>query len=332
MYFLCVLHASVVRFDFSPGVRVRNVIAVDMGGTNIRAARVDEAGNILVRETVPTPAAAPVAVGLAALETAIAAVRDGSETALAVACPGPLDSVTGTINLPPQLPQWRDVPLARLLTERVGLPTRIVNDASAAALGEWTFGAGRGTRHLVYIIAGTGIGGGAVANGTLVEGRAGMAMEFGHTTVNPHGPVCGCGLRGCVEAYSAGAGIVQRAREAIARGEGAGIASLVGETSAITGEVVAQAADAGDGAAVHIIETAGEMLGVGVANLRHLFDCDMIAIGGGMTKMGTHYWGPFRAALAHHTLPTYMDIPAVFSALEDNAGLLGAASRALMND
>lgn len=312
---------------------MRRVIAVDMGGTNIRAARVDAAGTILARETVPTPAAAPVAVGLAALEAAIAVVRDGTEDALAVACPGPLNSVTGTINLPPQLPQWRGVPLARLLTERLGLPVRIVNDASAAALGEWTFGAGRGIRHMVYIIAGTGIGGGAVANGTLVEGRAGMAMEFGHTTVNPHGPICGCGLRGCVEAYSAGAGITQRAREAIARGEGAGIAALVaGDTGAITGETVAHAADAGDEAAMRIIETAGEMLGVGVANLRHLFDCDIIAIGGGMTKTGPHYWEPFRAALDRHTLPTYADIPVVFSALGDNAGLLGAASRACITD
>ena len=310
---------------------MRNVIAVDMGGTTIRAARVDESGAILARETVPTPAAAPVAVGLAALETVIAAVRDGTETALAVACPGPLNSVTGTINLPPQLPQWREVPLAHLLTERLCLPVRIVNDASAAALGEWTFGAGRGTRHMVYIIAGTGIGGGAVADGTLVEGRAGMAMEFGHTTVDPHGPLCGCGLRGCVEAYSAGAGITQRAREAIAQGEGAGIASLVaGDTDAITGETVARAAAAGDAAAMRIIETAGEMLGVGVANLRHLFDCEVIAIGGGMTKMGPRYWKPFHSALTRHTLPTYADIPVVFSALGDNAGLLGAASRALM--
>ncbi len=312
---------------------MRNVIAVDMGGTNIRAARVDETGTILARETVPTPAAAPVAVGLAALEAAIAAMRDGSETALAVACPGPLNSVTGTINLPPQLPQWRDVPLARLLTERLGLPVRIVNDASAAALGEWTFGAGRGSRHMVYIIAGTGIGGGAVADGVLVEGRAGMAMEFGHTTVNPHGPVCGCGLRGCVEAYSGGAGIAQRAREAIARGAGAGIVALVaGEMGAITGETVARAADTGDEAAARIVGTAGEMLGVGVANLRHLFDAEVIAIGGGMTKMGPRYWEPFRAALDRHTLRTYADIPVVFSALGDNAGLLGAASRALMMD
>lgn len=309
---------------------MRQVIAVDMGGTNIRAARVDEAGAILARHTVPTPATAPVAVGLVALETAVVAVRDGGEDALAVACCGPLNTATGTVHLPPQLIYWRDVPLERLLRERLHLPTRIINDASAAALGEWTFGAGRGTQHMVYIIAGTGIGAGAVAHGTLVEGRAGMALEFGHTSLNPQGPQCGCGLYGCVEAYSSGAGITRRAREAIARGEGAGIAAVAGNGAALTGETVARAADAGDATASAIIATAGEMLGLGVANLLHLFDPDLVVIGGGMTHMGDRYWEPFRAAVVRYTLPPYRAAPIIFSALEDNAGILGAASRALM--
>jgi len=308
---------------------VRQVIAVDMGGTNIRAARVDATGVILARHTVPTPASASVEIGLDALTEAISAVRDGSEDAAAIACPGPLDTVRGTLVSPPQLPAWRDVPLERLLEERLLLPTHIINHASAAALGEWTFGAGRGTAHMVYIIAGTGIGGGAVAHGTLIEGRAGMALEFGHTCLDPHGPICGCGLLGCVEAYSAGAGITRRAHEAIARGEGAGITeAAAGE--AITGESVARAARTGDAAAVQIIATAGEMLGVGVANLLHLFDTEKVVIGGGMTRMGPRYWEPFMIAIARHTLLPYAGVPIVFSELGDNAGLLGAASRALI--
>jgi len=309
---------------------MRQVIAVDMGGTNIRAARVDATGALLARHTVPTPAAAPVAIGLDALTEAINAVRDGSEDAMAVACPGPLDTVKGTLVSPPQLPEWRDVPLERLLGERLLLPTHIINDASAAALGEWTFGAGRGTAHMVYIIAGTGIGGGAVAHGALIEGRAGMALEFGHTCLDPHGPLCGCGLRGCVEAYSAGAGITRRAHEAITRGEGAAITEAAAAGGAITGESVARAAATGDAAAIQIIATAGEMLGVGVANLLHLFDTEKVVIGGGMTRMGPRYWEPFAVAVARHALQPYIGVPIVFSALGDNAGLLGAASRALI--
>jgi len=310
---------------------MRQVIAVDMGGTTIRAARVDDAGNILARHIMPTPATAPVSVGVDALVMAINMVRTGAEEAAAIACPGPLSIVTGSLLLPPQLPEWRDVPLEQLLEARVHLPTRIINDASAAALGEWTFGAGQGTQNMVYIIAGTGIGGGAVAHGTLIEGRAGMALEFGHTCLDPNGPLCGCGLRGCVEAYSAGAGISRRAKEAIDRGDGNGIITHAHAVSGeITGESVARAAEAGDSTAGQIIATAGTMLGVGVANLRHLFDPECIVIGGGMTKMGARYWEPFYVALAKHTLPPYAGAPVVFSALEDNAGLLGAASRALM--
>lgn len=311
---------------------MRRVIAVDIGGTNIRAACVDAAGVMLARHTVLTPATAPVAVGFAALVEAIAVVRAGEGAmadAVAVACPGPLNTARGTIEHPPQLPEWRGVPLEEMLAERLQLPVRIINDASAAALGEWTFGEGRGTQHMVYIIAGTGIGGGAVAHGTLIEGRNGMALEFGHTCLDPHGPECGCGLRGCVEAYSAGAGITRRAQEAIARGDGDAILRAAA-SGTVTGESVARAADAGDPTAQAIIATAGAMLGVGIANLLHLFDPERVVIGGGMTLMGERYWSPFRQSVVAHSLPPYVDVPVVFSGLGDNAGLLGAASRALM--
>ncbi len=310
---------------------MRRVIAVDMGGTNIRAACVDEHGEILSRHTLPTPATAPVAVGFDALVRAIEAARTeaGSEIgAICVACPGPLNTARGTIEHPPQLPYWRGTPLEAMLTAHFRLPATIINDASAAALGEWSFGEGRGTQHMIYIIAGTGIGGGAVAHGRLIEGRSGMGLEFGHTCIMPDGPLCGCGLYGCIEAYSAGAGMTRRAYDAIARGDGAAILAAAGDNE-ITGAIVAHTADAGDPAAQQIIVTGGTILGIGVANLIHLFDPERVVIGGGLTNMSDRYWSPFRAAVAAHTLPPFAGVGIVFSGLGDNAGLLGAASRAL---
>jgi glucokinase len=312
-------------------------LGIDLGGTKIIAGLVDRGGQIVARqhrETMAGEGQEAVLGRLIAATTQLLASQllDRSRvTAIGVAAPGPIDARSGIVTAPPNLPGWLNVPLAELIQTELGLPTFLENDGNAAALGEHRFGAGRGTEHMIYVTASTGIGGGFILDGRLYRGATGAAAEIGHMTILPQGPRCGCGNRGCLEALASGTAIAREARERASRGVCTQIVELSGgDLGRITAELVAQAADQGDREASVILEEAMTYLGVGMANLVNLLNPQMIVIGGGLTKMGERLFDPVRRAIRRRAFPTAAATVQIHpSQLGDDVGLLGAATVAL---
>ena len=258
-------------------------------------------------------------------------VEPSTVCAIGVAAPGPIDARSGVVTAPPNLPGWENVPLAKLIHEEFGLTAYLENDANAAALGEHRFGSGRGCRHMVYVTASTGIGGGFIFDGRLYTGATGGAAEVGHMTLVPDGPLCGCGNRGCLEALASGSAIAREARRHIERGVPTLIAELAGgDPGRITAKLVAEAADQGDREANAILDLAMGYLGVGVANLVNLLNPELMVIGGGLAKMGDRLFDPVRRAIDLRAFPSAAQAVELRPAqLGDDVGLLGAAAVAI---
>ena len=327
----------------TPGTRRREssldrVLGVDMGGTHIRAAAIapEGPGRILVRRQVRTEAAAGLdaVVGrlAAVVAEAAAAAAVPPDAPVGVALPGPVDPRTGVVSFAPNL-GWRDVPIRDLLRERLGRPVIAGNDANAAALGEWRYGAGEGTRHLVFLICGTGVGGGIIVDDRLIVGKDGLASEPGHMSVAIDGPLCHCGARGCLEAFAAGWAIARDAQQLLDSGMPSVLTQMLAEgRGELSGALVAVAAREGDGLALEVLARAGRALGFGVASLAHIFNPEIVIVGGGVIAAGDLLFGPMHEALARQLLaPFGRDFRVVPSELDQDAGLYGAAVLALSN-
>lgn len=302
-------------------------IAIDLGGTQFRVAAITPDGRILARRAHPTDSdAEPDAVirKLAQVVDEVRAELQGSAVlGLGVAAPGPLDHVSGVVFQAPNLPQWKDVPLAQRLKELTGLRVFVGNDANLAALAEARCGAGTGARNLVYLTVSTGVGSGFVVDGQLLVGEHGAAAEAGHMAISLDGPSCGCGNRGCLEAYASGTALVNRAHEAIGAGRTSQLSELDRELEAID---VAQAAEAGDALAQELVQQAAIALGIGVRNLLHLFNPSVVVIGGGVSRMGARLWKPMLEVVNADAMESYRrDLRIVPAKLGDDSGLIGAA-------
>jgi len=305
------------------------VIGVDLGGTNIKAGAVRADGKVLVRHSLPTEASkGPEAVAdriADAIRLCIEGVEGGAEATagVGVGTPGPLDLKEGVVLFAPNLPGWRDIPLKRMVQERVGLPCIVENDANAAALGEQWMGAGHGAGSLVLFTLGTGIGGGIVLGGKVWHGFAGVAAEIGHMSINPDGPQCNCGNRGCIEAYASATGMVRRMREAIAAGADSRLAARAGE---LTARDIYEAAVAGDEAARENMEKTGFYLGVAIANIMHILNPEVVVLSGGVTGAGDMLLEPIRRTVAERALEAARQgVRVCFSELGGDAGVIGAA-------
>ena len=193
--------------------------------------------------------------------------------------PGPLDREHGIVLFSPNL-AWRDVPLANMLQDRLNVPIEIEDDARCAALGEALRGTARGAKNAVYVTISTGIGSGVIVNGELYRGAHGLAGEIGHITLEPLGPLCSCGNTGCFESLASGTAIAERARQAVMRGDATVMADLGAES--ITAKQVIQAAESGDEVARHVVETAGDYIGIGLAAVASAYDPEIITLGGGV--------------------------------------------------
>jgi glucokinase len=215
-----------------------------------------------------------------------AGVERGRLASVGIASPGAVDVVQGIVPNAPQLPGWQDVPLARLLEERLGLPTRLENDATAAALGEHRFGAGRGSRFMLYITVSTGVGGGIIIDGELYRGKSGAAGELGHVIIDMNGPPCGCGARGCLEALASGTAIARKGEQLAESGDSPVLARLRREEGRVTAEMMERAAKMGDAASREVFREAGHYFGVALAGFVNVFDPEVIVIGGGVAKAG----------------------------------------------
>ena len=309
-------------------VSMSHTVAVDIGGTHIRVA-VYEPDSIIPIAHHRTRSLANEPSVYSRLEKAIEAVWPQSHVkAIGIACPGPLDPHTGTILATPNIPEWQNFPLTSKLSEHFGVSAHLDNDANMAGLAEWQFGAGKGHQDVVYLTISTGIGGGVISNGCLLQGFRGMGGELGHMLIDPNGPLCGCGQRGHIESFSSGPSIARYVKEELLAGEKS---SLQGE-AVITAAQVADAARAGDALAISAFERAGHYLGLAVANYLAIFDPSILIFGGGVSQVGELLFRPFEDSLRKHTFhPHYLDgLVITRAALGDDAGLLGALALARM--
>jgi glucokinase len=303
------------------------IIAVDIGGTHLRAALFEpENTRPIVHERVETHADRPgVYDRMQALIESIWP-KDRAVAAIAVASPGPLDSHTGYILKTPNISEWQNFPLGPTLSEHFRVPAFLDNDANLAALGEWRFGAARGHHHVLYLTISTGVGGGVVANDRLLQGYHGLATELGHTIIDPDGPPCSCGFAGHLEAFASGPAIVRYVRQELAKGA----KSRLKANKDLTARVIAEAAGQGDELSIAAYRRAGDYLGIGVANFLHSFDPSIVIFGGGVSQVGPLLFDAFHASLKKRVFhPRYLeDLKIERAALGDDAGLLGALALA----
>ncbi len=313
------------------------VLAIDIGGTKIAAALVDGAGGVLSRGRVATPdtddptTLVEAVHGLAqqVLGTAGAAVADVS--AVGVSCAGIIDTQEGVVVFSPNIPSLRRTPLRSMLSERLGMPVRLGNDATLSALGEWQFGLNRSVADMIYITVSTGIGGGIVAGGKLYEGSCGAAGEVGHMVIDVNGPECPCGRHGCWESLASGRALAERTALRIEEGEASSIAELAGgDLGKIDAQLVSIAAQQGDALAKEMIATTAYYVGVGLANLINLFNPSLILIGGGLSKIGEALLGPAAAVAKERAyVADACDVEIRSALLGDDSPLLGAAALAM---
>jgi glucokinase len=226
----------------------------------------------------------------------------------------------------PNLPGWVDFPLRSLVEQALGVPVAIGNDANLAALAEWKFGAGRGTQDMIYITVSTGVGGGVISRGRLISGARGLGAELGHMVADPHGPVCSCGRPGHLEAIASGPAIVRRAADLLHQGNASTLRLEIVSDPALTPEVIAQAARQGDGLARQVVREAGEALGRQLASLVHVFNPQVIVVGGGVAQIGEALFAAIQVALRASTMhPAFLDgLEVRPAALGDDSGLVGA--------
>lgn len=303
-------------------------IGVDIGGTKIRVALVDEQGVIALRAERPTQAQDPAEAALLLiaemLNRAPAAVA-----AIGVAVAGFIEYPSGRVAFAPNL-QVHHRNLKTLFEDRFALPTAVDNDANAAAWGEHLFGAGVGVDDMLLVTVGTGIGGGVICGGRLYRGSRGFAGEFGHMPISIGGPECSCGARGCLEAWASGRALGALARE---RPEGRADSEVFklagGRPERITGTMVGLAADVSDGYALSLLAELGTRLGVGLAGLAKAFDPELIVVGGGVSEEGESLLGPARQELGRRFSGQVAPPTLVSAALGNDAGVVGAAHLAM---
>ena len=311
-------------------------IGVDVGGTKVAAGLVNSAGKITHQTRAPMVATDAMA-GLAAVISAIDSVRAGANldskplspiSGIGICAPGPLNPRTGVVVNPPNLPGWRNFPLASEIAKAYGLQVRIDNDGNAAALAEALWGAGRGYRNVFCVTIGTGIGTGIVFDRRIYHGRTGAAGEGGHMTIDYRGPRCGCGKLGCIEALASGPSIARRASEKIAAGRQSVILDYAqGDVHHITGEMVGRAYLAGDPFAKELLLETAEFLAVWLGNIIDLLEPDVMIIGGGAATMLQPFFEEIRKRL-----PTWcvnsrcLEIPLVTAHYGADAGIAGGAA------
>lgn len=309
----------------------RYYVGLDVGGTTMKGGVVDDEGKPLGAVNLPTEAHRGQALGLERMvETIRAAVNSAGLTmerisAIGVATPGLMDIPAGIILDPPNLKPWKNVPVRQHIAEVFGLPTAFQNDANAAAMGEFWAGAGRRAQSMVLFTLGTGVGGGIVIDGKVLEGRHSHGAELGHIIIEmTQARLCGCGRRGCLEAYASATAVAQRTKEALAQKDQYSSLHGVGE---VTARAVFEAADRGDSLACRIVEETAYYLAVGATCLMHTIDPDMVVFGGGMTAAGP----AFLERIRHHVHALAFPVPAertevVYAELGIDAGFIGAAA------
>ncbi len=315
------------------------VIGVDIGGTKVAAGIVDAQGNIVTHTRSSMNCRATAADGLASVISAIESLlAKASETPakihqIGICAPGPLDPRTGVIINPPNVPCWRDFPLADEVAKHFSSAVKLDNDANAGGLAEHLWGAGRGFKNVFFATIGTGIGTGIVLDGKIFHGRTGSAAEGGHVSIDLNGPVCNCGKKGCIEVLASGTAIARRAREKLAKSPelGARLLALAGgDAASVRSEMVGKAAEAGDLLSREILDQTLEYLAVWLGNVVDLLEPEVIILGGGAGEMLRPCFQDIQKRMNRWCVNSrYQEIPVVPAHYGENAGIAGGAALCL---
>jgi len=314
---------------------MRYILGIDIGGTNLVAGCVSEDGSQLLGErSAPTHAEHGaddvidrlLAMGRASIAETRSQVAGAEIVGVGVGAPGPLDTHRGIVLLTPNL-GWVDMPLRDRVSEGLGLPAQLDNDANCAVLGEHWRGAARGARHALGMTIGTGIGGGLILDGRLYHGASDCAGEIGHTTIEINGRRCNCGNYGCLEAYASGPAIARRAIEAMESGGETTLRRYVnGDLSQLSAQTVYEAAHNGDLLALEVVQDTAKFLGAGIANLINIFNPDVVVVCGGVTLAGDRLFAPLQREVSRRAFkPAVAACRIVPGELTGTAGVYGAA-------
>lgn len=308
------------------------VIGIDLGGTKISGAVADFDGNIVSQYTIPTKAEEGEEAVLQRIILVIEKVIEESKVAkdkivtIGIGSPGPLDAKEGKIITTPNLP-FRNFNLVKPLKDKFNIHVYLDNDANVAAMGEYIFGAGKGTSNMIFVTVSTGIGGGAILNGKIYRGNTSNALEIGHMTLEKDGPRCNCGNYGCAEALASGTAIGRLAKEEITKG----VKTSLTTYENVTSYEVFKEAEKGDAVAKAVLDKALNYLGICIANIIVSFDPEMVIIGGGVSKGGDIVFKKVQEVVNKRCFKSMAESTKIVPAgLGTNAGLMGAVALAIM--
>lgn len=313
-------------------------VGIDLGGTNVKVGCFDEKLNILDKTSIPTECdkgpefiidniVKAVKISLANISVDINGV-----TALGIGVPGPSDISAGVIVAAPNMPNFQNIPIRDILSERFGKPVVFENDANAACWGEFAAGAGKDVNDMAFFTLGTGIGGGLVCNGQIVHGYDDNAAEFGHIIVVPGGRLCGCGQKGCIEAYASASSTAARAREAVEKGGDSSLKSVLDKTGQITCKDVYDHVAAGDKLAKQVTDRTAELLALLSVNMLHTTGPSQVVFAGGMIAAGDILLDKIKEYFNQYIWPLKPEtVEICFARLGEDAGIIGTAALALHN-
>jgi glucokinase len=309
-------------------------LGIDLGGSKILTAVVDTRGEMLSSDESTTPATEERgALIQSILDSADRVLKQANVAmsricAIGVGAAGISNPEAGILFTSPNLPALRNVLLRDIMQERLDKKTFLINDADAAALGEFYFGAAQGAHNFIYITLSTGIGGGIVIDGKIYTGAIGAAGEVGHMTIDENGPICNCGSRGCWETLASGTALAREARKRIKEGGKTSILEHAeGDEEKVTAQAIYSAAQQGDSLAKELIARTGHYVGVGLANLINIFDPELIVIGGGLASIGDMLLKPaFKVAGERAFKEAFQAVRFASAGLGRNSGVLGAAA------
>lgn len=313
------------------------VLGIDLGGTKIRIGIIARKGELVDARTWPTH-------GEEGPEAIVRHIVKGAEEILSkhgfsraavrsagIGGPGPINDRTGIVSVMPNLPGWEQFPVRDRLSDGLGVPVRVGNDGNLAALGEHRYGAGKGVRDMVLLALGTGVGGGMIVNHQLCDGATGAAGEVGHIILNPDGPVCNCGRRGCLEAYCSGHGLERLAEAVVLSGRPTLMAEFASqEAVTVNTRIIERAAGEGDPAAKELLAQAARYLGWGIVSLVHIFNPELVVFGGGLVALKDMVIEPAIVLAREQVFAQHGEgLRFAYAALGDDMVVMGAAALAI---
>ena len=306
------------------------VVGIDLGGTFFKVGLIEtESGRIIRKaeeKTLVEEGGERVVERMAATVTKIAEGYD--LLGIGIGSPGSIDHDKGIVRFSPNFPNWINFELGGRLSDLLDKPVYVENDANSFVLGEKWFGTGKGYDHIVGITLGTGVGGGVISHGILITGKDGIGTELGHVIIDPNGPQCGCGDYGCLEAFASATAIKRMALE----GRKKFPESIIFNSEQIDGKVVFDAAKSGDMLGQLIVEKVVNALSVGISNFIHIFNPEVVVVGGGISRAGDILFAPLEKRVEHLVMPSFKGTyKIVQSPLVEEAGILGAASIVLQH-